>query len=106
MKVNCYAVLDHKLKQYRLCIFEIQDAGAMRQFSDAVNDPQNPFGWNRHPEDYSLWKVGVFDSENGTIEKIVIENLVNALAVQAVTKPPNQGELFARNGENKEPLTI
>lgn len=81
MIVKCYAIYDAKISQYRLAIFDIEDGGGMRQFSDAVNDstPNNP--WNKHPEDYSLWFVGEFDTNNGKLKDSVPINLVNATAV-------------------------
>lgn len=85
MIIGMYAVLDHKLSDYRLCIFEIKNEGAIRLFSDAVNDPKHP--WHKHPEDYSLWYVGKFDTEKGKVIPETPENLVNALAVKALDKP-------------------
>lgn len=51
---------------------------ARRSFGDAVNDPQT--GVSRHPEDYQLYQVGVFDDNAGTFDKFVSpEFLANAV---------------------------
>lgn len=98
MKVQCYAVFDAKVAQFHLAIFDLKHEGAIRQFSDNVNDPKTV--WNRHPEDYSLWFVGSFDTEKGMLQDYVPENLVNASAVMALKTP--QMELF--NSDNSKEL--
>lgn len=102
MKVKCYAVFDAKIADFHLAIFDIKDEGAMRQFSDAVNDPQ--VKWNKHPEDYSLWYVGEFDTTKGQLQGDLPQNLVNASAVITLTKVKmeQQMDLFQKNGEVKK----
>jgi len=85
MLVKCYAVLDAKINDFHLAIFDIQDAGAIRQFHDAVKDPQTK--WNKHPEDFSLWSVGDFDTSNGTMIGSIPKNLINALAILSIKSP-------------------
>lgn len=109
MIVKCYAILDSKIADFHLAIFDIKNQGAMRQFSDAVNDKQTK--WNKHPEDFSLWYVGEFDTQKGTMEGVVPENLVNAVAVMSLAPPnvSNSGQLdfFDKNGDVKikEPVS-
>jgi hypothetical protein len=81
MIIRLYAVYDAKVSQYKIGIADIEDGGAMRQFSDAVNEasPNNP--WNKHPEDFSLWHVGQYNTSNCKIEPCTPVNLVNATAV-------------------------
>lgn len=99
MRIKCYAVYDAKISDYHMAIFDIKHEGAMRQFADAVNDKQTK--WNKHPEDYSLWYVGDFDSTKGMLESAIPENLVNATAVMTLSKPEvGQMELF-RNGNEE-----
>lgn len=83
MKIKCYAVLDHKLSEFHLAVFDIKDQGAIRQFTDAVLDKQTK--WNKHPEDYSLWKIGEFDTEKGELKGCIQQNLINATAILGVT---------------------
>lgn len=85
MIVKCYAVYDAKINDYHLAIFDIKDEGAMRQFADAVNSKETK--WNKHPEDYSLWFVGEFDTTKGELKQFLPANLVNAVA--AMSLKPN-----------------
>ena len=39
---------------------------ATRDFTDAVNDPQNK-QLHQHPEDFELWQLGDLDESTGTI---------------------------------------
>lgn len=104
MKVNCYAVYDAKISDFHLAIFDIKHEGAIRQFSDAVNDKQTK--WSRHPEDYSLWYIGEFDTTKGALTGVLPENLVNASAVISLTsRAPEQIEMFQNNNE-KEKITV
>lgn len=91
MKVNCYAVFDAKIADYQLSIFDIKDEGAIRQFYDVLSD--NNHRWSKHPEDYSLWAVGSFDTTKGMLEGSIPINLVNASALKSV-----------RSEINKEPV--
>lgn len=101
MIVKCYAVLDAKISDFQLAVFDIKDEGAIRQFSDQVNDKQSR--WHRHPEDYSLWYVGEFDTTKGMLSGAIPVNLVNATAVTALKEMTPQMELFGKNGnEDKE----
>lgn len=104
MKINCYAVLDAKVSDFHLAIFDLKDEGAIRQFADAVNDKTTR--WNRHPEDYSLWHVGTFDTTVGSMNGVIPVNLVNAVAVMSLRREPVPLELFDKNGESavKEPV--
>lgn len=102
MKINCYAILDAKISDFHMAIFDIEHGGAMRQFSDAVNDEKTK--WNRHPEDYSLWFVGTFDTTKGMLEGTIPQNLVNATAVMSLKQGPPQLDLFKNNDEKKEPV--
>lgn len=95
MIIKCYAVLDAKIADFHLAIFDIKDEGAIRQFADAVNDKQTK--WNRHPEDYSLWYVGEFDTSKGSLKGDVPQNLVNAVAIMSLKEPGPPIELFAKN---------
>lgn len=59
------AVRDQKA-EFFLPPFFIESKGlAIRAFSDAVNDASTPV--SKHPEDYSLYQLGEFDSVTGKI---------------------------------------
>lgn len=39
---------------------------AIRQFQDAINDPQAG-GLHKHPDDYDLYRIGEYDDNTATI---------------------------------------
>lgn len=86
MIVNCYSVYDAKLADYHMCIYDIKDEGAVRQFVDVLSDKNHR--WARHPEDYSLWFVGSYDTASGELVKAVPRSLVSAAALQNVLREP------------------
>lgn len=82
MILNVYSVFDSKLASFGRPWYEMTDASAIRVFSDAVNDNSNPANqWYKHPEDFSLYKLGVFNDESGEIETDKPLSLVTASAI-------------------------
>ncbi len=63
MKHRMFCVHDVKAKAYMQPWFLHQDGMATRAFADCVNDPEHNFG--RHPADYTLFFIGVFDDATG-----------------------------------------
>jgi len=57
-----YTVFDSKVAGYLRPFFAQTKGAAVRDFSDAVNDPAHSF--NRHAEDYTLFELGTFDDFN------------------------------------------
>lgn len=89
MILNMYAVLDTKVGAFSNPWCDQTDNSAIRGFSDAVNDGSNPNNqWHRHPEDFSLYKIGQFDTSIGKIVPVeLMECLVTASALAAAKKP-------------------
>lgn len=103
MKVNVYSVFDSKLAVFELPFFMGTDPAAIRGFTDAVNDsrPENPYlKWNRHPEDYSLYRVGEFDDSIGKLIGINPMSLLTASAIFDF-KGSAQLDMFDKNGVSK-----
>lgn len=73
MHHNIYCIYDKKAKAYTLPFYYQHDGQALRIFTDWVNDIDNPF--SKHPEDYSLNKIGTYDENLATIEQSKIEVL-------------------------------
>lgn len=48
-------------------------AQAIRSFGDAVNNAQSDFG--KHPEDYVLMEIGLWDDRKGEIEPCIPQSL-------------------------------
>lgn len=66
MKVGIYAYKDN-VNGFLQPHFEVYDAAALRGFSYACSQSGL---MNFRPEDYSLWHIGIFDSETGVIEPL------------------------------------
>lgn len=65
MKMNMYSVYDETAKVYGQVFLQMSDDVAKRTLSFAVNTKEHNYGM--FPEDFSLFKVGVFDDQDGTI---------------------------------------
>jgi hypothetical protein len=66
MKMNVYAVRDQKAGSYFQPFFIQNQQLAIRAIQDCMSDPGHQF--SKHTEDFSLWCIGVYDDQNGTIK--------------------------------------
>ncbi len=66
MKFRLFTIFDTKAKAYLppFCLGEVGQA--IRHFGDSVNNKESAF--NKHPEDYTLFEIGVFDDNKGMVE--------------------------------------
>ena len=74
-----YAIRDNKVGTFAPpCLFE-NDATAIRAFGDLVSRDKDSL-MHLHPEDFSLWCIGLFDVGNGRIEQTPedVRTLANA----------------------------
>ncbi len=67
MQHGYYAVYDNKAERYYSPMLFRSDLEALRVFNDCIEDPNHQFGKN--PEDYSIWKIALWDEETGEIDK-------------------------------------
>lgn len=65
MEINLYSVFDVKAGVFQQPIFVINDAVAIRSFDAVVKDKSHEIG--KYPSDYSLYHIGVFDTDSGHI---------------------------------------
>lgn len=65
---NIYAIYDSKAEAFMTPIFVDKDGQALRDFQDAVMNKDSVF--NRHPEDYTLFKIGTYDQNKGKISSL------------------------------------
>lgn len=63
MKHNVYCIYDSAAKAFLPPFHLPRDEMATRAFSDCVNSPTHNF--HAHSEDYTLYKVAVFDDQTG-----------------------------------------
>lgn len=88
---NLYGVLDAKLQSFRFKFFCPTDKAAEREFGDAVNNPKTLF--SSHPEDYSLYLLGKFDTHSGLVEAIVPSVLLGRAEEFLNLTPVNPSEV-------------
>lgn len=65
MILKVYNIHDAKAEVYLPPFFARANGEAIRIFSNFANDPQHPVG--EHPEDYSLFRIGIYDQSNGVV---------------------------------------
>lgn len=65
MKINMYTVYDSAVKAFVQPFFQIADAAAIRLFMDQVNNPETNIA--KHPDQYTLFKCGVYDDSSGML---------------------------------------
>jgi len=77
MKVQVYAIFDSCTGIYEKPFFHTADDAVRREFQDVATSDDHPI--NKHPEHYSLWRLGNFDTETGKIIDEKNECLWNAI---------------------------
>lgn len=63
MILKVFSIYDSKAEAYLPPFCFAATGMAIRAFADMANDPNHQVG--RHPEDYTLFELGVFDDEHG-----------------------------------------
>lgn len=66
MKHEIFAVYDSKAAAYLPPFIMHKDEMAIRVFADCINDNGHQFGKN--PADYTLFNIGDYDDNNGTVK--------------------------------------
>jgi len=109
MKLNCYSIFDQASGLYSRPFYTQSDGEAIRSFTDIACDSEHPIG--KHPADYTLFRLGIFDDRNGTLTNEDNSSLANGLerVASAQTVNRNNLELFETNignGEDEKPTPI
>ena len=63
MLLQIFSVHDSKAGAYFQPFFQQTEGMAIRIFSDLATDPDHSF--NKHPEDFTLFRLGVYNDQNG-----------------------------------------
>lgn len=80
MTQHMFAVYDAKAQAY-LAPFPANTHGiAERMFADLVNADGHQF--NRHPADYTLYKIGTFDTDTSELTSCELQPLATGLQVR------------------------
>ena len=74
MRVNCYSIFDMKSLTYGTPFFSLNESVARRDFGDLTREPSSTVF--RHPEDFRLFHVGVFDLDNGVFDSLTSPHFV------------------------------
>lgn len=78
MKFNVYAIRDVHTG-FMSPTIDVSDQSAIRNFAHAVMQEHSLM--HTHAPDYSLYRIGVFESESGVIESILPEHIFEAKEV-------------------------
>lgn len=78
MKYPVYAVRDVHTG-FMTPTVDQNDASATRNFAHAVKQPTSLM--NSHPKDYSLYRVGQFDTETGDLTACMPELVIDAFSL-------------------------
>lgn len=90
MKLNIYSIYDTAAGLYSRPFFCQSDAEAIRMFADLSVDAEHPVG--NHPEDYSLFRLGIYDDVKGSLGNEDNECLSTALEQVAKSRKVNSGK--------------
>ena len=72
MIINVYSIRDARVG-YGNPFVQPNDDVALRTMRSLLVDPQSEF--SRSPKDYSIWRVGTFDTDTGIIDSLIPEML-------------------------------
>lgn len=65
MEYELYVIYDAATNTYGVPMAQTNDAEAMRSFAHEAMKPESI--WNSHPQDFVLYKTGIYDVAYGTI---------------------------------------
>lgn len=94
MRLFLYCVYDSCAGYYDRPFCAQADGEAVRSFSDIAGDAEHPIG--KHPEHYSLYRVGAFDNNTSKIvpEDAVVLAKAHELIALAQTISPGSLDKF------------
>jgi len=84
MKLNIYAIFDTAAGLYGRPIHAQADAEAIRAFKDIAVNADHDVG--KHPEDYSIHRLGIYDDNNGNLTDENNECLMTGLEAVAASR--------------------
>ncbi len=103
MKVQCYAIFDSCSGIYEKPFFSMTDDMVKREFQDVATTADHPI--SRHPEHYSLWRLGVFNNENGDLRDECNECLWTATEAVSQSQTIDKAKMEALNNR-LDPTTV
>ena len=91
MKLNAYTIYDVASGIYMRPFFSQADGQAVRGFKDMATDATHEVG--KHPEDYTLYRIGTFNDITGKMEGEELEKLSTGLECVSMDRNPKQADL-------------
>jgi len=91
MKLNAYTIYDVASGVYMRPFFSQADGQAIRGFKDIACDADHEIG--KHPEDYTLYRIGAFNDTTGKMEGEELEKLATALEMISNSRQVNQDNI-------------
>jgi len=93
MKLNAYSIYDTASGTFMRPFFTTADGQAMRSFKDISTDADHEIG--KHPEDYTLYRLGIFNDNTGEFIPETPEVLATALAMVAASRNVDREQMDA-----------
>jgi hypothetical protein len=90
MKINVYAIYDVAAAIYKSPFMMRTDGEALRGFMDLSVSGENEIG--KHPEQFQLFKIGVFDDGSGLYSSNTPTLLATAQEMVAESQRPLESE--------------
>ena len=97
MKLNAYTIYDVASGVYMRPFFSQADGQAVRGFKDIATDADHEVG--KHPEDYTLYRIGGFDDTEGKMTGQELKKLATGIEMVAQDRNTNQQDLITALGE-------
>lgn len=91
MKMQIYSIFDTATAAYMQPFFQHSDGQALRSFTDLVNDGKSQVA--KHPECYTLVRIGSFNDAKGEIIGEMVESLSTGLEILAQNQGKNTSNL-------------
>ncbi len=91
MKHNAYSIFDVASGLYSRPFFTQADNEAIRSFKDIALDADHPIG--KHPADYTLFRIGIWDDTTGNFSDELNGSLCNGLEVVSNAQNVNQDNI-------------
>jgi hypothetical protein len=84
IKKNLYAIIDTASGVYDGPFKGVSDGQMIRMFNDLCVDAEHPIG--KHPEDFSLIKVGTWNEGTGELEDLQNTTMITGLEAVAESR--------------------
>jgi hypothetical protein len=99
MRMNVYSVFDRASGVYDRPWCAHSDQAACRSFSDVACDADHPVG--KHPDDFTLFRVGTWNDEKGELRASSVEKVINGAEAVAAAQKIKPGSLKDWDKEQK-----